>query len=189
MVRNVLPVIGHVPPSKITHGDVKATVLASAYDDELMDERPFRRRITTPQRKKPQRAPWTAQEAVAALGAMRGRPLEAYLILGLSGLRMEESLGISPADIVPQATYDLVTGTEVRTLTLMVRRKYTDADGLVDEAKNEVSVRERPAIVAGRDRLLARVAATRPDPGDPAAVEACRRARLVPLRGDTLYKR
>lgn len=28
-----------------------------------------------PQRRKPQRAPWTAQEAVAALGAMRGRPL------------------------------------------------------------------------------------------------------------------
>ena len=49
--------------------------------------------------------------------------MEAYLILGLSGLRMEESLGISPADIVPQATYDLVTGTEVRTLTLVVRRK------------------------------------------------------------------
>lgn len=205
MVRNVLPAIGHIPLSKLTHGDIKAAVLAStapaltkrtlravllsAYDDELMDERPFRRRITTPQRRKPQRAPWTAQEAVAALGAMRGRPLEAYLILGLSGLRMEESLGISPADIVPQATYDLVTGTEVRTLTLVVRRKYTDADGLVDEAKNEASVRERPAIVAGRDRLLAIVAATRPDPGDPAAVDAWRRSRLVPLRGDTLYKR
>lgn len=142
-----------------------------------------------PQRRKLQRAPWTAQEATAALGAMRGRQLEAYLILGLSGLRTEESLGISPAGIVPQATYDLVTGTEVRTLTLVVRRKYTDADGLVDEAKNEASVRERPAIVAGRDRLLAIVAATRPDPGDPAAVDAWRRSRLVPLRGDTLYKR
>lgn len=160
MVRNVLPAIGHVPPSRITHGDVKATVQASAYDDELMDERPFRRRITTPQRRKPQRAPRTAQEAIAALGAMRGRPLETYLILGLSGLRIE-SLGISPADIVSQATYDLVTGTEVRTLALVVRRKYTDADGPVDEAKNEVSVRERPAIVAGRDRLLAIVAVTR----------------------------
>lgn len=50
-------------------------------------------------------------------------------------------------------------------------------------------MRERPAIVAGRDRLLAIVAATRPDPGDPAAVDAWRRSRLVPLRGDTLYKR
>ena len=87
MVRNVLPAIGHIPLSKLTHGDIKAAVLAStapaltkrtlravllsAYDDELMDERPFRRRITTPQRRKPQRALWTAQEAVAALSAMR----------------------------------------------------------------------------------------------------------------------
>lgn len=189
MVRNVLPAIGHVPPSRITHGDVKATVQASAYDDELMDERPFRRRITMPQRRKPQRAPWTAQEATAALGAMRGRQLEAYLILGLSGLRTEESLGISPAGIVPQATYDLVTGTEVRTLTLVVRRKYTDADGLVDEAKNEASVRERPAIVARRDRLPAIVASTSPDPGDPVVVDAWRRSHLLPPSDDTLYKR
>lgn len=129
-MRNGLPAIAHIPLSKLTHGDVKATVLAStapaptkrtlravlpsAYEDKLIDERPFRRRITTPQRRKPQRAPRTAQEAIAALGAMRGRPLETYLILGLSGLRIE-SLGISPADIVSQATYDLVTGTEVRT--------------------------------------------------------------------------
>lgn len=129
-VRNGLPAIAHIPLSKLTHGDVKATVLAStapaptkrtlravlpsAYEDKLIDERPFRRRVTTPQRRKPQRAPRTAQEAIAALGAMRGRPLETYLILGLSGLRIE-SLGISPADIVSQATYDLVTGTEVRT--------------------------------------------------------------------------
>lgn len=75
MVRNVLPAIGHIPLSKLTHGDVKATVLAStapalteqtlravlpsAYEDELIDERPYRRCITTPQRRKPQRAPWT----------------------------------------------------------------------------------------------------------------------------------
>lgn len=204
MVRNGLPAIGHITLSKLTHGDVKATVLAStapaltertlravlpsAYEDELIDERPFRRRITTPQRRKPLRARRTAQEEIAALGAMRGRPLETYLIIGLSGLRMDESLGISPADIVPQATYDLATDTEVRPATLVVRRKYTDADGLVDEAKNEASVREQ-SVVAGHDRLLAIVAATRPDPGDPAAVDAWRRSRLMPLHGDTLYKR
>lgn len=35
-----------------------------------------------PQRRKPQCAPWTAQEAVAALGAMRGHPLETYPMWG-----------------------------------------------------------------------------------------------------------
>lgn len=102
MVRNVLPAIGHVPPSRITHGDVKATVQASAYDDELMDERPFRRRITMPQHRKPQRAPWTAQEATAALGAMRGRQLEAYLILGLSGLRTRDRSASPPPASCPR---------------------------------------------------------------------------------------
>lgn len=204
MERNVLPFIGDVPLSALTHGRVKAVVLASsapaltkrtlravmraAYDDGLIDERPFERRIVTPQARRPQRAPWTAREASAALAAMRGRPLEAYLILGLSGLREEEALGISPADIVPQATFDIVTGTEVRTLTLVVRRRYTDADGLVDGAKNDASIRERPAIVAGRERLLEIVAATRPDPSDPAAVAAWRESRLVTMRNDALYR-
>lgn len=211
MKRNILPRLGGMPLSKITHGDVKAAVLGStapalskrtlravllaAYDDELMDERPFQRRITTPQRKKEQRAPWTAQEAVAALSAMRGRPMEAYLILGLSGLREEEALGISPADVVPQATYDIATGTEVRTLTLVVHRKYTDADGLLDETKNDASVRERPAIVAGRDRLLEIVAEGRPvrAPGTTdarwaAQLAAWRASRLVPLRNDQVYR-
>ena len=203
MERNVLPFIGDAPLSAITRGRVKAVVLASsapaltkrtlravmraAYDDGLIDEKPLERRIVTPQARRPQRAPWTAREAPAALAAMRGRPLGAYLVLGLSGLREEEALGISPADIVPQATFDIVTGTEVRTLTLVARRRRTGADGLVDGAKNDASVRERPAIVAGRERLLEIVAATRPDPSGPAAAAAWRESRLVTMRDDALY--
>lgn len=205
MERDVLPRIGGRPLNALTHGEIKATVQASpcpanckrvlrivlraAYNDELMADRPMERRIVTPSRRRPQRDPWDAAEAAAALDLMRGRPLEAYLILGLSGLRLEEALAISPAAVVPQVTFDLATGTEVRTLTAMVERTYTDADDLMEKAKTEFSARPVPVIVAGRSRLLEIIAATRPDPGDPAAVDAWRRSRLVPLRGDTLYKR
>lgn len=205
MRRNVLPLLGEKPLCSITHADIKHAVLnatsprqcktvlravmRAAYDDDLLDERPMERRIVTPPRHRPQRRPWDASEASQALSAMRGADpaIEAYCILGLSGFREEEALGITPADISAQETVDMVTGEHIRSLTATVRRTYTDRDGLKEMAKNDFSLRTMPVIVQGRERLLAIVAASRPV--DPSEIPAWASARLVPYSNSALYKR
>ena len=202
MERFVLPALGDRPLASIRHSDVKTAVLSAnspkkckvalravlnaAYDDEMMPEKPFTRRIATPQARRPLVEPWSALEAVEALSACRGHALEAYLILGLSGLRLEESLGVTPADVEARETYDIVTGESVRSLVVTVRNTYTDDDGFKRGAKNEFSERTVPVFAMGRDRLLAVIAASRP--GDPGAVVAWSRSRIVPYRGDNLAK-
>lgn len=202
MRRFVLPMLGDRRVGSITHDQLRAAVLSAAspkscktalravmnaaYDDGLIDEKPFTRRIVTPQRRREQIPAWNAAEAAAALSALEGDPLEAYLILGLSGLRLEEALGVSPSDVTAQETYDIVTGETVRSLTVSVRRTYTDADGLREKTKTAFSARTVPVVVAGRDRLLEILAASRPE--DPAAVAEWAASRLVPYRSDTLSK-
>ena len=202
MRRFVLPALGDVPISRIRHEQVKQVVLSAtspkkckvalravlnaAYDDGLIDEKPMTRRIATPQAHRPQLEPWSALEAVEALRRFEGHPLEAYLILGLSGLRLEESLGVTPRDVEPREAYDIVTGTVEHSLVVTVRNTYTDADGFKRGAKNDFSERSVPVIVAGRDRLLSIIAASRPD--DPAALEAWAGERLLPYRSDNLAK-
>lgn len=202
MRRFVLPAIGDVPISRIRHGQVKQAVLSArspkkckvavravlnaAYDDGLIPEKPMTRRIVTPQRHREQMEPWSALEASEALALFTGHPLEAYLILGLSGLRLEESLGVTPRDVEPRDAYDIVTGTVERSLVVTVRHTYTDADGFKDGAKNDFSKREVPVIVSGRERLLSIIAASRPV--EPEEVEAWASSRIVPYRGDRLAK-
>lgn len=205
MKRNVLPVLGNRPISSITHSDLKSCVLnassprqcktvlravmRAAYDDDLIAERPMERRIVTPPNRKRQRRPWDAQEAAKALDAMRSADprIEAYLILGLSGLREEEALGMTPADIRAQETVDMVTGEHIRSLTATVRRTYTDRDGLKEEAKNDFSARSMPVLVQGRERLLAIIAASRPT--EPELVPLWAMERIVPFSNSALYKR
>ena len=202
MRRFFLPAIGDVPISRIRHEQVKQAVLSAvspkkckvavravlnaAYDDGVIAEKPMTRRIVTPQARRPQVEPWSALEAAEALRLFLGHPLEAYLILGLSGLRLEESLGVTPRDVEPREAFDIVTGTVERSLVVSVRNTYTDADGFKSGAKNDFSVRDVPVIVAGRDRLLAIIAASRPE--DPALLEAWAGSRVVPYRGDRLAR-
>ena len=202
MRRFVLPALGDVPVSRIRHEQVKRVVLSAtspkkckvalravlnaAYDDGLIEEKPMTRRIITPQAHRPQLEPWSALEASEALRLFCGHPLEPYLILGLSGLRLEESLGVTPRDVEPREAFDIVTGTVERSLVVTVRNTYTDADGFKRGAKNDFSERSVPVIVAGRDRLLSIIAASRPD--DPAALEAWAGERLLPYRSDNLAK-
>lgn len=198
MEGHVLPIIGDMPLSRLTHERVKAAVLEAgsprkckealravlraAYDDGLMEERPMERRIVTPRKRRPQAPPWDAAEASAALSALEGyrRPeVEAYLILGLSGLRTEEALAVSPGNVSARETYDLVTGETVRSLTVSIDSTYTYDDGYRPGAKTDFSERSVPVIVQGRSRLLEIVAASRPD--DPAGVPAWAGSRIVDL--------
>ncbi len=198
MERFVLPALGDRPLCKITHGDVKTVVqaasaphgcktvlravLRAAYDDELMDSKPFSRRVPTPRRHREQVRPWTAEECARALEALQGSPVEAYLILGLSGLRKEEALAVSPDRIVASATVNAATGEVERTVSVVIDRTYTDDDGLRDKTKTEFSARTVPVLVAGRPRLLALLGEARP--ADPEEAAAWAASRIVPWGGN-----
>lgn len=204
MERFVLPAIGDRPISGLTHAEIKAAVLSStepakckrtlravlnaAYADELIDEKPMQRRIVTPQRKRQQIAAWSAPEVAAAMEAMREEPawMECYLVLGLSGLRLEESLGIRPVDVRAERVYDFATGGYVDTVTVQVCRTYTDDDGLKEGAKNSFSLRTVPVFVPERERLLDLLTSMRPE--DPTAAEEWAHSRIVPLGGRALAK-
>lgn len=205
MKRNVLPKLGDKPISSITHGDLKSTIMCAssprhcktvlravmraAYDDGFIDEKPMERRIATPRSKRPQRIPWSAQEAAQALQAMRDADprIEAYCILGLSGFRLEESLGLRPCDVSLQETVDIITGEHIRSLTATICQTYTDADGIKAKAKNDFSMRSMPIIVQGRERLLAIIAESRP--ADPDLMRGWSESRIVPYSNSALSKR
>lgn len=198
MEGHVLPAVGDVPLSRLSHERVKAVVLSArsprkcketlravlraAYDDGLIEERPMERRIATPRERRRQAQPWDAVEAAAALAALEGyrRPeVEAYLILGLSGLRAEEALAVSPSDVRAQQTYDVATGEAVRSITVSISATYTYDDGYRPETKTDFSERTMPVVVQGRRRLLEIVDAARP--ADPAEAAAWASGRLVDL--------
>ena len=190
--RSIEPTLGDRDLSGLRHADMKACVLdstaprktkvvlravmRSAYDDGLTDERPFDRRIATPPvtRQKQLRA-WDAQEAAEALKRLDGYPdpmVEAYAILGLSGLRCEEAMAVAPRDIHAVDFYDPATGTAGRSLVADVTHTYTQAGGVRPVAKNAFSHRGVPIAARGRASLLRIMNATRPD--DPAEVEGWR---------------
>lgn len=207
MTRYVLPQMGDVRLRDVSHALIRrviysaaspanckralSAVLRSAYDDGLLDERPLDRRVPVHRERKPQALPWSRFEAMAALEAARDATpdIELYCVLGLSGLRKEECLGARPLDIREQSTYSVVTGEEVRTMTVSVSRTYTDEGGWAEGAKNDFSVRTVPVLAAGRDRVRARLVELR------AAAEAEGRAdewaegRLIPFTSSGFYHR
>ena len=198
MRRNISPILGNVRLRDITHSMVKGCVLSAsapakckttlravlrgAYNDGLTDEKHFDRRIVTPRPKKPQERPWDALEAMTALERLSGyvEPrIEAYAILGLSGFRCEEALGVSPADVTAQQVYDIATGGMLTSLTATITHTYTNADGFKPIAKNDFSMRQMPIIVQGRERLLAIIEESRPS--DPSLIQAWATSRIVDL--------
>lgn len=198
MQRNISPKLGSKRLSRITHAMVRDCVLSAsapakcktvlravlrgAYNDGLTDEKHFDRRIATPRPKKPQQAPWDALEAITALESLSGYRdpmVEAYAILGLSGFRCEEALGVSPSDVTAQQVYDIATGGMMVSLTASVTHTYTEADGFKAIAKNDFSMRQMPIIVQGRERLLAIIDESRPT--DPALVPTWAQTRIVDI--------
>lgn len=204
MRRDVLPALGDRPLSSITHVEMRLciqsassptnakralkAVMRSAYDDELVPEMPLERRVPTHRQRKPQAEPWTRFEAAQALEAMREAPadIECYCILGLSGLGREEALGVSPSDVREQSTYSIATGEEVRTVTVTVRRVYTDADGWREGAKNDFRARTVPVLATGRERLLARLAEGRESADSPGEWAE---SRLIPYTAGYFFRR
>lgn len=205
--RSVEPVLGDRDLSGLRHEDMKACILdssaprktkvvlraimRSAYDDGLTNEKPFDRRIVTPPvTKQKQERAWNAQEAAEALRKLDGYPdpmIEAYAILGLSGLRCEEAMGTAPRDVHAVDYYDAATGKAGRSLVVDVTQTYTQAGGVRQVAKNAFSHRSVPVVIQGRARLLRIMNATKPD--DPEALGEWRNARTVNLSRDQLVYR
>ena len=188
-MRHALPLVGHRMLSEVTHEELARVVrdspspvnvkralravLRAAYDEGLMGWRAFERRVPTHRTFTRPKEPWTLAEAVDALSAPLSAVLRAFLALGLSGLRMEESLGLRGSDVSEVSIP--VPGGEVRSVVAKVGWTYTDAGGHVPRAKNAQSVRTVPVIPQGRERVLELAR----EVGD---------GRIIPLRGDTLYR-
>lgn len=203
MERNILPLLGDVALSRMTHAQVRdciqrasspvdckrtlSAVLRSAYDDGLMPERPLDRRVPVEKRHRERPQPWTRFEVSAALSGLADAPwtIRAYLALGLSGLREEESLGVRPIDLRRQSTYSFATGEEVETMTVTVAQTWTDAGGLSPRAKNDFSLRTVPVLPACREMLSAAARESRAAwGGEP---DAWAGSRLIGLTGRRLY--
>ena len=224
MERYVSPFIGNAEIAGITHEQLRMciersgaptktktvlrAVMRRAYDDGWIAEMPFQRRVITVRQRKPPVEPWTAVEAAAALRKLSRsteRPdlvMNAYLILGLSGLRKEEALAVRPCDIKSTTTYDLATGSAVESTFIEVSRAYTDDDG-IKETKTEGSVRTVPVLMAGRERLAEILGLLRPgaetvtEGGGSSVMDAAELAkeveawtgqRIVNMRGDNLVR-
>lgn len=195
----VLERVGDRPVASISHAEAAAAirssgspanaktalraVLRSAYDHGLVEEMPMTRRIPTHRERRPQEEPWTLFEVSKALASIDRPDLLAYCVLGLSGLRMEECLGLRPCDIAETVTHDFITGEEVSSVTASVSWTYTDAGGWVEATKNAQSRRVVPIFYEGRDSLRAYVESVRSD--DPSWPTS----RLIPQRGDALYRK
>lgn len=210
-LRYPLEVLGDRPLSELRHAEIAAAVLdspspantkralravlRSAYDDELMDEMPFSRRVPTHRERRPQQEPWSRFEVAEFFRALDAAPLdpsedrdqlELFAILGLCGFAKSEALGIRPVDIQEQTAYSFATGEQVATMTITLACTYTDADGFKEWAKNDHRKRTVPVPQVFRERLRSLVAVSRAKwPGDTAEWPT---ARLVAKRGDDLVR-
>lgn len=207
-MRHALEVIGDKPLNSLRHAEIAAAVqsspspknakaylravLRSAYDDELMDERPFDRRVPTHRERREQAQPWTRFEVAEFFAKLDRTPmdpsedrdsLEIYAILGLCGLSRSEALGVRSMDIREETAYSFATGEEVRTMTVTVAMTYTDADGFKPWAKNDHRCRTVPVPPVFRERLRRLLSVSRARAADPSAWAA---SRLVDRRGDNL---
>lgn len=146
-----LPYIGDEPINSLTHEQIASlikaapspnnakkiirAVLRAAYDEGLIDYRPLDRRVHTPVEKRPKVQPWSFSEASRALDLIPeiDEVVGRYLILGLSGLRKEEALGIRFEDIDRDMAH--------------VKWVYTDATGHIPIPKNDSSERYVPLLM------------------------------------------
>ena len=171
MRKHISPALGAVPLSRITHEMVSACVRASssptstkttlravlraAYDEGLMPSRPMDRRVPVHAPRMAPHEPWSRFEAMAAISADWPDPmLAAYLVLGLSGLRKEEALGVRPVDVREASTYSVATGEVVTSLVVDVAWTYTRLGGHRHATKSDATARTVPVLVPGRPLLL-----------------------------------
>lgn len=146
MRTNVLPLLGGVEVGRITHAMVLrcvasssapmntrrtlSAVLRSAYDWGWLPEPPSRR-VPVHARHRERMDAWSLREAQEALRSLSGAML-AYCVLGLSGLRKCEALGLRGEDVEGGVAHVLWT--------------YTDEGGHVPRPKNSHSERWVPLL-------------------------------------------
>ena len=143
--------------------------------------------------------PWSIPEAAEALRRLAASDdradlvMNAYLILGLSGLRKEVAQAVRPCDLKVTTTYDFATGQPTVSEYIEACRAYTDEDGM-KETKNAHSVRTVPVLLAGRERRDQIMDALRPGTtveGGTSVTEQVREwcgQRIVNMRGDNLVR-
>lgn len=189
-MRYLAPILSHRPLSSLKHEELASIVrragspvnckavlraiLRAAFDAGLMDWMAFERRVPVRRTSTRAKEPWTRFEAMEALAAPLPDDLRAYLILGLSGLRMEEALGLRACDVRSDRVYSWLTGDLVETVTARIAWTFTDYGGHVEALKNDESARVVPILPQGRSWLLERCEGLE--------------GRVVPLSGNALYK-
>ena len=116
MENYISPVLGSIDISEITHDMMRSciersgapaktkttlrAIMRRAFDDGWVTVEPFRRRVIAPKAKQAPVEPWSIPEAAEALRKLAASDdradlvMNAYLILGLSGLRKEEALAV-----------------------------------------------------------------------------------------------
>ena len=215
MCNNISPLLGSIDISEITHDMMRSciersvapaktkttlrAVMRRAFDDGWVTVEPFRRRVIAPKAKQTPVEPWSIPEAAEALRRLAASDdradlvINAYLILGLSGLRKEGALAVRPCDLKFTTTYDFATGQPTVSEYIEVCRAYTDEDD-VKETKNAHSVRTVPVLMAGRERLHQIMDELRPSitvEGGTSVTEQVREwsgQRIVNMRGDNLVR-
>ena len=189
-MRYLGPILSHRPLSSLRHEELASIVrragspvnckavlraiLRAAFDAGLMDWMAFERRVPVRRTSTRTKEPWTRFEAMEALDAPLPDDLRAYLILGLSGLRMEEALGLRACDVRSDRVYSWLTGDLVETVTARISWTFTDYGGHVEALKNDESARVVPILPQGRSWLLERCEGME--------------GRVVPLTGNALYR-
>ena len=199
MMRSYIERSGAPAKTKTKTKTTLRAIMRRAFDDGWVTVEPFRRRVIAPKAKQAPVEPWSIPEAAEALRRLAASDdradlvMNAYLILGLSGLRKEEALAVRPCDLKVTTTYDFATGQPTVSEYIEVCRAYTDEDG-VKETKNAHSVRTVPVLLAGRERLHQIMDGLRPSmtvEGGTSVTEQVREwsgQRIVNMRGDNLVR-
>lgn len=132
-------------------------VMNAAYDDGRIDVPVSFRRINTADRPSVKRPPWTAAEVLGAVDALAGTGFaELVLLTGISGLRKEEILALTPGD------FSVLAGRDGQSILMIsVNGAYTDEDGL-KVTKTPESVRRVPAVLRFQSRLIEILNSTAP---------------------------
>lgn len=215
MCHYISPVLGSIDISEITHDMMRSciersgapaktkttlrAVMRRTFDDDWVTVEPLRRRVIAPKAQQAPVEPWSIPEAAEALRRLAASDdradlvMNAYLILGLSGLRKEVAQAVRPCDLKVTTTYDFATGQPTVSEYIEACRAYTDEDGM-KETKNAHSVRTVPVLLAGRGRRDQIMDALRPGTtveGGTSVTEQVREwcgQRIVNMRGDNLVR-
>lgn len=116
--------------------------------------------IQAPVRKMAREPRWSASEILLASKKLKGiEPVELFLLIGSSGLRMEEVLALTPRKL--KTIKSMRNGRMTEHLAYQVDTAYTDIDGM-KATKTEGSVRLSPAVIKFAPRILEIVESMRP---------------------------